>query len=279
MTAAARRVEAVIEAIATRLDDSPLVVLLDVDGTLAPIAPTPGEATVPLATRDALRRLVALPRTSLAFVSGRSAEDAWRIAGVDGAWVIGNHGLELRSPDGIITADGQAAGFEGLIADAVRILEREFGDVKGALVEDKRWTLSLHYRLVAPETAPRLVRRAKELGASLGLTATDGRKIVELRPPVQIDKGTASIALANRLGAFRAPAQGTVLYAGDDRTDEDAFRALRDRSEHSVTVRIRAPGGESAHDSSAEFVLESPDELRAILEWLVARRGSAVAPA
>lgn len=266
----ARQVDAVVAAIGDRLDGSPLAVLLDVDGTLAPIAPRPADAHVPAAMREALRRVIDLPGVALALVSGRSVEDAWRVAGIAGAWVIGNHGFELRTPDGQASALADVRPYESAVAEAARLLTSGPA-VPGALLENKRWTLSLHYRLVDPQQAPALIAHARGVAADLGLRVTEGKKVVELRPPLDVNKGTASVALAQQLGALAHNA--SAVYAGDDRTDEDAFRALRSHGPRPVTARVMAGGEDRAHEpTDAEFSLASPDELRLLLEWLAARR-------
>lgn len=260
-----------ISAVDGRLDGSPIAVMLDVDGTLAPIAPRPQEALVPRRTREALRLLATFPGVTLALVSGRSARDAWDVAGVSGAWVIGNHGLELRAPNGEVSTPIDVHQYESAIAAAADRLTSVTRDVPGATVENKRWTLSLHYRLAAPNDTASLIDRAREIADALGLRVTEGKKIVELRPPVNVNKGTATVALARRVGALRNGA--SALYAGDDRTDEDAFDALRAQSRKAVTIRIAtSDGGARPIETYAEFVLGSPDELRRALEWMIARR-------
>lgn len=266
-------VTAVARAIGGRLDRSPLLVLLDVDGTLAPIAPTPSDARVPDETRQVLGRLSRAPGVTVALVSGRAAEDAWALVGVPGVWAIGNHGLERRDPHGRITADERIRMFEAAIATASRRLEEDLRDVAGAIVENKRWTLSVHYRLVSDTEVTRLIGRAEAVARYLGLRALAGKKIVELRPPVDVHKGTACLAFAMEQGVSRAA--GSAFYAGDDRTDEDAFRELREALPDAVTVRIAAPDERDAVASEAELLLESPGELRLLLEWLATRRASA----
>jgi trehalose 6-phosphate phosphatase len=260
-----------VGSVGTRLDGSPLAVMLDIDGTLSPIAPRPEDAIVPAATRDALHQLVALPGVVVALVSGRSAADAWRLAALASAWIVGNHGLELRDPDGQITTPPEARPFQEAIAEAARRLGPIERAVPGAIVENKRWTLSLHYRLVEPSAMAALTERTQEVARELGLRVTEGKKMIELRPPVDVNKGTATTALAERVGALRDGA--SVMYAGDDRTDEDAFRALRARNQQAVTARIDASEVDpSETPTDAEFVLGSPEELRQVLDWLVARR-------
>ena len=254
---------AAIERIGTRLDGDPLVLLLDVDGTIAPIAPTPAMAAVPPSTRLVLERLAELEGVTVALVSGRSAADAQRIAGVAGAWVIGNHGYELMTPRGDVTVDPRAAKFETAMAAAARQLS-SVNMIPGALLENKRWTLSAHYRNVT-SGAGEIESRARAVAADHGLRVTEGKKVVELRPPVDIDKGSAALDFLRSRGAL---VHGSVLYAGDDRTDEDAFGALRPLA-CAVTIHV---GPQDAARTHAEMTLSSPLELGELLGWLVKRR-------
>ena len=258
------------DAIGTRLDGQPLLLLLDVDGTLAPIVPRPEEARVPLETRAVLGSLARLPDVTIALVSGRAADDTMRVAGIAGAWIVGNHGFEVRSPDGRTSANSEAIPFEARIVQAASELARAARGIDGVIVENKRWTLSLHYRLVDEAEVPRLLANAREIGAAMGLRVTQGKKIVELRPPIAVDKGTAVLELAQRFGVVGP--QASVMFAGDDRTDEDAFRALRSRFPRAVTVRIVAHGDDESESSDAEFQVDTPADLLRLLQWIAARR-------
>ena len=256
-----------------RLDGQPLILLLDVDGTLAPIAPAPDRAEVPPETQEVLRRLIVRDDVVVALVSGRAARDAARLAGVSGVWVIGNHGFERQEPDGDATPVEAVVPFGDAIANAARELALLEPRIPGTFVENKRWTLSVHYRQVDPSSEGAVIQESRAVAGRLGLRVSEGKKVVELRPPVEVNKGTASVALADRLGGFGAGA--SVAYVGDDRTDEDAFRALRRRSSRVVTVRVLPTGAsavESEPETEAEFVVASTDELRSILAWLAARR-------
>jgi trehalose-phosphatase len=257
-------------AIGTRLDGSPLAVMLDIDGTLAPIAPRPEDARIPHSTRAVLQRLTALPRVHLALVTGRSAEDAGRMA-VDGAWIIGNHGLELQSPAGELTANPDAARHEDAVASAARALALLPDELPGVLLENKRWTLGVHYRLARPEAVTRIHDRITEVARLTGLRITEGKKVFELRPPILSDKGTATMAFLARIGARATDA--SALFAGDDRTDEDAFRALRAASPRAVTVRVHAEE-DAVQETEAELRLSSPEDVRELLEWIADRRGA-----
>lgn len=241
--------------------------MLDIDGTLAPISATPDTAFVPLETLHLLTGLAGLPAVHVALVSGRSVADAMRLLTVEGAWFIGNHGLEIRTPEGDLTALPEARAFEVAIAGAAVALEELAREAPGVLVENKRWTLSLHYRLAGDGYRAPLVADAREIAQRHGLDVTEGRMVVELRPPGNINKGFAAVALARRLGALE---KGSIFYAGDDQTDEDAFRELRKSRSDAVTVKVL--GENAATPTAAEFTLATTDELRRLLEWVASHR-------
>ena len=220
--------------------------VLDVDGTLAPIVARPELARVPAATRAQLERLA--DRYALvACVSGRAGEDARRLVGVEAIVYVGNHGLEL---------DPRAQELAAAIA--------RFRDRVGLPVEDKGLSLSYHYREARDEAAAR--RRLEEVvdrAEAEGLDARWGRKVLEVRPPVKADKGTAVRTLLERSGAERG------LYAGDDTTDLDAFAGLAAAGlEHAVRVAVASEEGPAALREAADLVVAGPEELAQLLELL-----------
>jgi trehalose 6-phosphate phosphatase len=219
-------------------------VLLDVDGTLAPIVARPEQAEVPEETRAELRRLV--PRYALvACISGRTGAAARRLVGVDGIFYVGVHGLEL-APE----------------ADAWRAPLRLLAGFDWPWVEDKGLTVAFHWREAADEDAARAgLAQVAERARALGLEARWGRKVLELRPPVEADKGTAVRSLLVEHGLRRA------LYAGDDTTDLDAFRGL-DGLEVAVRVALASAESPPGLREFADLVLESPAELRELLRML-----------
>lgn len=242
-----------------RLAGRPLVLMLDIDGTLAPIAPHPALARVPDETRRLIASLVTRPQVSVALVSGRAAHDARRLVGVANLWTIGNHGAELMNPDGEIAVDAQVAAYGEPMARVATALTTLLHPLRGVLVENKTWTLSVHYRLADDGILPRLLSIVNDVVARNGLRLTEGNMVLEIRPPVPVDKGTAIYRLAGELGALKSGA--SLFFAGDDITDEDAFRTLRTKCPHAVTLQV---GGRS--DTSAEFRVASPDDVRAVLE-------------
>jgi len=219
-------------------------ILLDVDGTLAPIVARPELAGVPEATRAELRRLAG--RYALvACISGRTGADAHRLVGVDGIVYVGVHGLEL-APE----------------AEAWRGPLRSFAAVDWPGIEDKGLTVAFHWRGAPDEEAARAELEAVAARAeSAGLEARWGRKVLELRPPVDADKGTAVRALLTERGLRRA------LYAGDDTTDLDAFRGL-DGLEVAVRVAVASAEAPPGLREAADLVVASPADLLDVLRLL-----------
>jgi trehalose 6-phosphate phosphatase len=219
-------------------------VLLDVDGTLAPIVARPELAAVPGETRRELRRLVS--RYALvACVSGRTAEDAAGLVGVEGVVYVGVHGLELAPA-----------------AEPWREALRPFAAEPWPWLEDKGLTVAFHWREAEDEEQARASLEAvAERARAAGLEARWGRKVLELRPPVDADKGTAVRALLSERGLRRA------LYAGDDTTDLDAFRGL-DGLELGVRVAVASAEGPAALCEAADVVVASPAELLELLRRL-----------
>jgi trehalose 6-phosphate phosphatase len=230
-----------------RLRDEPdrAALLLDVDGTLAPIVTRPEDAHVPDPTRRELRRLAG--RYGLvACVSGRSATDAARVVGVEGIRYVGEHGLELE-PE----ADEWASRLAAFAASAGWPAEA-----------GKRLTLSFHYRTAAdPEEAETALRTVAAQAEAAGLRPRWGRKVLEVRPPLEADKGTAVTRLLAEARLERA------LYAGDDTTDVDAFRAL-DELEAAVRVAVVSAEAPPELTAAADLCLPSPEALAGLLRRL-----------
>lgn len=261
-------------ALAERLSGHPFVALLDIDGTLAPIAPHPSKAVVPDETRRVVSELTALPDATVVAVSGRAAADAIQILRVPGSWTIGNHGFEVAAPGEEPRPQPEAAPFADAMAAAAEQCRAIAAGREGVLVEDKRWTVSVHYRLADTDTSMAVVSAARQTAEQLGLRASSGRRVIELRPPVDIDKGTACVNLLGQLGALGR--ETSIFAAGDDRTDEDMFRRVRTTNSRAVTVRVladeRGDVAGSDYDSVAEYNVSDPQELVLLLAAIVTLR-------
>ena len=255
--------------VAARLSGSPLLSMLDIDGTLAPIVPRPQDAAVPDGTRRLLAALAGQPDVTVAFVSGRAAADVTRIAGVRGAWIIGNHGFEVLRPDGRAVAGAALGDARGAIEAALQSIEAVVASMPGVIVEDKRWTASVHFRLAAPSVAAPLRAAVRAAADAHGLRMLEGKKVLELRPNADVNKGTAAISLTHEI---IGGGPGAVLYAGDDATDEDAFARLRAEIPAAVTVRV---GYDAQAHTSAEFSLDDTVAMARFLDWIATARGIA----
>jgi trehalose 6-phosphate phosphatase len=195
------------------------LVVLDYDGTLAPIAPRPELAQIPPETRAAVARLAT--RATVAVLSGRGLDDVARCVALDGLFYGGCHGLELRGP-GLSYGHEPAAVLRAELDGAASSLQRALASVRGALVEHKGLAIAVHRRLVEPAHHPAVEQAVERIAKRHPrLRRARGKMVDELVPDVAWDKGAALDLLRGRLGD-----DGVVLYLGDDRTDEDAFRAL-----------------------------------------------------
>lgn len=223
--------------------------ILDVDGTLAPIVERPEDAAVPDETRAEVARL-ATTYALVACVSGREAADARRLVGVEGIQYEGVHGLE---------GDPDARRFAPqLEAFAERIAWPWTVENKAGV------TLSFHYReAVDGKDAETRAAAVAEAAEAVGLTPHAGRKVLEVRPPVAADKGAA----VRRLLAGRPITR--ALYAGDDTTDLDAFRGLEEAGlDVALKVSVASREMNPALLTRADIVVDGPGELLRLLRTL-----------
>jgi trehalose 6-phosphate phosphatase len=241
--------------------------LFDVDGTLAPIVVDPESAAVPAATRELLEALVG--RYALvACISGRQALEARRIVGIDSIAYVGNHGLELLAPGaGEPVTDPALEPLAGAAGSFVRSAYGPHLEKLGVRIEDKDAIWSLHWRGAPDEEAVEEALRPVATEAERqGLVPHWGRKILEIRPPFETDKGTAVAAALDHHRLARA------LYAGDDTTDLDAFRKLRALEDEgrldALCVGVRSAEGPEAIEREADLVVDGPEAMSELLEAL-----------
>jgi trehalose 6-phosphate phosphatase len=244
-------------------------ILTDVDGTLAPIVERAEDAAVPAAAREAMAALAG--RFGLVgCISGRQALDARRLVGLDGIAYAGNHGLELLLPgDEAPRPDPSIAGREGDAAAFLAGVGAEALEAAGLRGEDKGPIQALHWRGADDEATA--AGRAHEIAVAAGhegLGVRWGRKVLELRPAGGGGKDSAVASLLATDGVDRA------AYAGDDRTDLDAFRRLRELSEGGELAAAVCVGVGSAEAppelaEESDLVVGGPAGWLQILQWLV----------
>lgn len=252
-----------------RRDPSRAAVLTDLDGTLAPIVDRPELVDVPGRTRELLRRLAA-EYALVAVVSGRRAADARRIVGLDQLAYSGNHGFELLLP-GEAEAHPDPS-LDGHDADAGRFvagLDRSELDQAGIRVEDKGAIVALHWRGAPNEgEAESLIAEIESEAEWQGLVTHRGRMVLEVRPNVPINKGIAVAAL------IPARPVEAALYGGDDRTDMDAFAALRTLERDGdlgAAVCVAVISGEAPPDleRAGDIAVPGPAGFQDVLEALL----------
>ena len=245
------------DEIERRLDGRRPAVFLDYDGTLAPIAPRPELAKLPEPTRAVLRRLAG--RGPVAVLSGRGREDVAALVGLGELTYAGSHGFDIAGPT-LRREVGE--GIPERMAEASERLRRKLDGIPGVLVEPKRFSVAVHFRLAAPADLPRIESAVDAVHAERqDLRKVHGKKVFELRPNLDWDKGSALLWLLEMLHAEAADGRVIPLYIGDDLTDEDAFRAIADRG---IGVLVAATPRETA----AAYSLRDPEEVRAFLEHL-----------
>jgi alpha,alpha-trehalose-phosphate synthase [UDP-forming]/trehalose-phosphatase len=240
-----------------------LALLLDFDGTLAPIVDHPDAARLDPAMRASLARLASHPRCLVAVITGRALSDIQQRVGLDGIYYAGNHGLVLAGPGWSLVHDGAADAW-GVLAQCSQRLSARLAHIEGVIVENKGLSATVHYRLV-PRTHHAHVIAAvlDELGRVPPgrLEVLHGKMALELRPAIDWNKGTAARWLLDRALGPRWPVAASVIYAGDDVTDEDAFTAL---GEGGVTIRV----GSEPEQTIAHYVLRDVAEVGRLLDTL-----------
>jgi trehalose 6-phosphate phosphatase len=267
MSAAATLAEA-LEPL--RADPGRAAVLLDVDGTLAPIVRHADDAHVPEPTRV---QLIAVAKRYgvVACVSGRRATTARQIVSLGSIAYVGAHGAELLAPGGTeVEIDPEVAAHEEAVRSfAAEVMDDELHRLR-VRAEDKGAIVALHWR-GAPDEAAALAaaRGVAERAQGAGLAVHWGRKVLELRPPVPLDKGRGVRRLLAGAGLNAA------MYVGDDETDLDAFdgiRALVTEGELSTGVCIGVRSDDETPPrllESADLLVDGPLGVRALLEALL----------
>jgi trehalose 6-phosphate phosphatase len=253
-----------------RADPSRAAVLLDIDGTLAPIVQIAAEAHVPEPTRQLLIK-VARRYAIVACVSGRRASEARAMVSIGTISYIGSHGAEL------LRAGWTEAVLDPSLQDWTRRIgefgrEADTSDLRRRRIriEDKGGIVAFHWRGAPDEDAAKAAIDALAARAeSAGLRTHWGRKVLEVRPPVRIDKGAGIISFLGDLDVEL----DAILYVGDDTTDLDAFRALDQlvadgRAARAVRVGVGSEEGPSEITAEADVVLDGPEGVKELLALL-----------
>jgi len=242
-----------------QLDRRKAVLFLDYDGTLTPIVSRPEDALIPDEMRAVLSQLGAL--YTVAIVSGRDRKEVATLVGVLGLVYAGSHGFDISGPGGLRLE--HEAGLTALpeLDHAEQVLQDQLAHVEGAQVERKRFSLAVHYRNVAERDTRRIEQIVDEVRRQHPrLRKTGGKKVFELRPDIDWDKGKAVFWI---LDALNLDTPNVLpIYLGDDLTDEDAFVALTGRG---VSVLV----GDHGDPTAADFRLDDVGWVETFLRELI----------
>ncbi|XP_071724319.1 probable trehalose-phosphate phosphatase J [Rutidosis leptorrhynchoides] len=254
-----------------------IVMFLDYDGTLSPIVPDPDRAFMSKKMRRTVRKLAQCFPTAI--VSGRCRDKVFNFVKLRELYYAGSHGMDIKGPEKGSKHDSlnflqecesimcqPASEFLPMIDEVYKILVEKIKSTPGAKVENNKFCLSVHFRCVEENKWSELAKQVKSvLQEYPKLRLSQGRKVLEIRPTIKWDKGKALEFLLEALG-FANCKDVFPVYIGDDRTDEDAFKVLRDRGQgFGILV------SKFAKDTSASYSLQEPDEvmdfLRRLVQW------------
>jgi trehalose-phosphatase len=236
-----------------------ILLLLDYDGTLTPIVARPQLAHLDSQVLNILRQLSRKKYIVLGILTGRDLGEIQRLVPIKGIYFAGNHGFQIKGPK-LRFVHPACKRTRPVLEKISHALKERISDIKGALLEDKGPTLSLHYRLVKKndllrlkETFDKLINGYRDTGK---VRISQGKKVIELKPGVDWDKGKALEMIRSLIGKRALP-----IYLGDDSTDEDAFRYLGDTG---ISVFVGRP-----KKSQAKFYLRDSHEVKQFLKEML----------
>jgi trehalose 6-phosphate phosphatase len=252
-------------ALAERMAGKRVAVFLDYDGTLTPIVDRPEDAVISERMREVVRGLAR--RCTVCVVSGRDRPVVQQLMGVDDLVVAGSHGFDIWSPQGGAIEREEGTGFAELLDEVTATVQEQVAPVKGALVERKRSSVAVHYRLVDEDERPRIAAIVDAVLAAHpdSLRVTPGKMVYEIQPKLDWDKGKAVLYLLEALGLDGEDVM--PLYVGDDITDEHAFQALSGRG-IGILVADPADPEVAGRGTAADFVLDDTQEVERFLDAL-----------
>ena len=238
---------------------------LDYDGTLTPIVGRPELATLSDSMRQTVRQLAS--RFSVTIVSGRDIAVVASLVRIDGLAYVGSHGLDITGRPGSDLRKEVALDFLDELDLVETTLRQRTRGIDGVVVERKRFSISTHVRLVAPDDLQRVEAIVEEVGgAHASLRREGGKALFELRPDITWDKGAAVLWLLDAMGLDPSAA----LFIGDDLTDETVFRVLAGRGTGIVVADTDRP-------TDACLRLRDPDEVQTLLDRLVSTPAESLA--
>jgi trehalose-phosphatase len=246
------------------LNNKYIMLFLDYDGTLTPIVETPDKAIISKQTKELLEKLSKSSRCKVAIISGRALKDIKNRVGVKNIIYVGNHGSEIEGPK--IKFESPISPRHKAILKQIKIeLTKKLSSIRGVIIEDKGLSLSVHYRLVDRKRIP-LVKTILHEAVNLYLgrnkiKVKSGKMVLEVRLPGEWDKGKVVLWLLARERFAVREKSFVPIYIGDDKTDEDAFKALRNKG---WTIFVGNP-----KPSYAQYYLRNTREVTELLKRIL----------
>lgn len=249
-------------------NDTSTAIVTDIDGTISEIAPKPDEAVVTESMQNALVKLNEKFRL-VAVISGRSVLNAREMVGAEGLLYVGNHGMEFLK-NNHISMDPQVEKYIPQIKKTGKKVKKgDLSDINGLMFEDKGICYSIHYRLSnSPEKVrEKILNTLHNDPECKKLKISEGRRLVELKPPVRSDKGTI---LDNIIQQYNLE---KIIYLGDDITDADAFNRLKELENggkiKGAGVCVYSNEIPSYVKKDASFFVNDVDEVLKFFQWLL----------
>ncbi|XP_055857942.1 uncharacterized protein LOC129920587 [Episyrphus balteatus] len=238
-----------------------LCVLLDYDGTLAPLCDNPANTVMDPELEKNLHLLAENPKVFMAVISGRGLKDVEGKVGIKNITYAGNHGIEIQSPDGSrqdyqLPEDVQKS-YRSLVDELNKKLNKN-----GAWVEDKKVSLTYHYRDTASDLIEAQRKEAVEIIKRHGFSANQAHAAIEAKPPVNWNKGEAALLILKNNFGNDWKSKTSVVFAGDDTTDEDAMRALQGIGK---SFRVAT---DPKIETYADFRLPKQELVHDLIRWL-----------
>jgi len=250
-----------IDNIKTRINGAVMFLFLDFDGTLAPIVDLPSNAVLSEENRKLLILLSETEKCRLAIISGRELKDIKKRIGIANISYAGNHGFEIESPDFKYTIPLYDE-YRSVVCKLKKEIENCIPEKKGIWIEDKNFTLSVHYRAVDKFDIDSVKKYIKDITAHYAannlITVKEGKKVIEIHPPVKWNKGEVVLYLIEKWVAESAHSECIPIYVGDDVSDEDAFKEIKN---FGLTVYIGNPTL-----TNAQYYLNNTDEVSKLLK-------------
>ncbi|KAM0847386.1 hypothetical protein ACQ4PT_055043 [Festuca glaucescens] len=250
------------EAVVAAAKGKQIVMFLDYDGTLSPIVEDPDSAVMTEDMRDAVRRVA--QHFPTAIVSGRCRDKVFNFVKLEELYYAGSHGMDIKGPTTVSNHKAMAdevlcqpaTEFLPVIQEVYETLMTKMESIPGAMVENNKFCLSVHFRCVDEEEWDALGEEVRSvLEGYPDLRLTKGRKVLEIRPSIKWDKGNALEFLLESLG-YAGRGDVFPIYIGDDRTDEDAFKVLRNMGQGIGILVTKFP-----KETTASYCLHEPAEV------------------